>query len=136
MLAGDVFEHHRTALLSRPAFHRRLFRFGGLSAAIVVAALGFGTSGYHLLGRLPWVDAFLNAAMILTGMGPVDRMETDAAKLFSAVYALFSGLAFVTTIAVLFAPIVHRFFHRLHLDLEDADEATPGPGSHPPRDQA
>jgi hypothetical protein len=71
---------------------------------------------------LPWLDAVLNAAMILAGMGPVDRMQTNAGKLFATGYALASGVLFVTTVAVLFAPLVHRFLHHLHLELDDARE--------------
>jgi len=114
-----MFEHRRSPLLDRAAFLRRQRRFAGISAAIVAVALAVGSVGYHVFGELPWVDALLNAAMILTGMGPVDRMQSTAGKLFSTAYALASGLVFVTTVAVLFAPVVHRFFHRLHLELDD-----------------
>jgi hypothetical protein len=117
-----VFEHRHAPLLSPAAFSRRLLRFSALSASIVIGALGLGAVGYHALAGLPWLDAFLNASMILTGMGPVDRMETAGAKLFATGYALFSGITFVTTVAVLFAPVVHRFFHHLHLEIEDEDE--------------
>ena len=120
-----MFEHRRAPLLPATDFARRLLQFGAISAAIVVAALALGAAGYHEIAGLPWVDAVLNAAMILTGMGPVDRMETTAAKLFATFYALFSGVAFVTTVAVLFAPAVHRFFHRFHLELEEAEPLGP-----------
>ena len=79
-------------------------------------------AGYHCFGNLPWVDSFLNASMILTGMGPVDRMETDAGKLFSSFYALFSGVAFLTFVAVLFSPLYHRFMHKFHLDIEGKED--------------
>lgn len=83
---------------------------------VLLFSIGLGTVGYNLFGGLKWIDAFLNASMILTGMGPVDHIETASGKLFSAFYALFSGVAFLTFIAVLFAPIYHRFMHKLHLD--------------------
>jgi hypothetical protein len=118
-----MFEHHRTPLLPAAAFARRMARFAATSAVLVAGALALGVAGYHGIARLPWVDALLNAAMILSGMGPVDRMETTAAKLFATAYALFGGVAFVTTVAVLFAPLVHRFFHLLHLELEDDAES-------------
>ena len=114
-----MFEHHRAPLLSREDFLRRQLRFAVLSAAIVLGALAAGTLGYHTIEDLPWLDAQLNAAMILSGMGPVDRMQTSAGKLFASAYALVSGVLFVTTVAVLFAPVIHRFFHRLHLELEE-----------------
>ena len=82
----------------------------------MLCAVGFGTLGYHTAGRLNWIDAFLNASMILSGMGPVDRMETDAAKLFAALYALFSGLVFIGVIGLIMAPWIHRLFHWIHFE--------------------
>ena len=121
-----MFEHRRSAVLTPAEFAARLARFAGGSLAIVFGSLALGAAGYHGLGGLPWIDALLNAAMILTGMGPVDHMQTDAAKLFSAGYALFSGVAFITMVGVLFAPVVHRFFHRFHLEVdEDAEDESP-----------
>jgi hypothetical protein len=116
-----MFEHRRSPLLPVHRFAWRMVRFGALSVAIVAVALSIGAVGYHGIARLPWIDALLNAAMILTGMGPVDRMPTAAAKLFATAYALFAGVAFVTTVAVLFAPVVHRFFHHLHVELDDEE---------------
>ena len=116
-----MFEHRSAPLLPTTAFLSRQLRFAGISAGIVAASLALGSGGYHVFGGLSWLDAVLNAAMILTGMGPVDRMQTPAAKLFATAFALFSGVAFVTTTAVLFAPLAHRFFHRLHQDVDDDD---------------
>ncbi len=82
--------------------------------------VGLGTIGYREFGGLAWLDAFLNASMILGGMGPVDRMETPAAKLFAALYALFSGLLFVGFMGLVLAPWAHRMVHLFHLD--DASE--------------
>ena len=113
-----MFEQRGAPLLPVRHFALRLGRFGFASLGIVSAALALGAVGYHSVAGLPWIDALLNAAMILTGMGPVDRMETTAGKLFATAYALFSGLAFVSTAGVLFAPIVHRLFHHFHLELE------------------
>lgn len=118
-----LFEHHSEGLLPRRAFALRVARFGAVSGAIVGISLAFGAAGYHVFGGLPWVDALLNAAMILTGMGPVDRMETTSGKLFATFYALYSGVAFLSTVAVLLAPIAHRFLHALHVS---ADEDGPG----------
>jgi hypothetical protein len=117
-----VFEHRHAPLLPRFVFLRRQLRFTALSAAIVLGALAAGALGYHGIEGLPWLDALLNAAMILTGMGPVDRMQTSAGKLFATAYALASGVLFVTTVAVLFAPLVHRFLHRFHLELDGEPE--------------
>lgn len=118
-----LFEHHSARLLPWPAFGLRVARFAAVSSAIVGASLALGAVGYHVYGELPWVDALLNAAMILTGMGPVDRMETTAGKLFATGYALYSGVAFLSTTALLLAPIAHRFLHALHVSEDDgADE--------------
>ena len=81
-------------------------------------------AGYHLLEGLSWVDAFLNAAMLMGGMGPVNALQTDAGKMFAGCYALFSGLAFITSIGVVFAPVFHRFLHKFHLE-EAKREAKP-----------
>ncbi|HEX9019960.1 MAG TPA: hypothetical protein VF903_01725 [Nitrospirota bacterium] len=113
-----TFEHHKTPLLSRREFARRQLRYAGFSLLILIFSIGIGTGGYHVFGGLPWIDAFLNASMILTGMGPVDRLETTAGKLFASCYALFSGISFLTFVGVLFAPLYHRFLHKLHLDIE------------------
>ena len=110
------FEHRREPLIPTRAFLGRLFRSAVAAGALIAGALLIGICGYRWFGRLDWLDALLNASMILTGMGPVDRMETRAAKLFASAYALFSGVAFLTIIGVLIAPVVHRFIHRFHLE--------------------
>jgi hypothetical protein len=81
-----------------------------------------GAAGYHWLGGLGWIDALLNAAMILTGMGPVDHIDTVPGKLFATAYALYSGVAFLSSAAVLLAAPVHRFFHLMHIELDDEQE--------------
>jgi hypothetical protein len=111
-----MYEHRKSPLLPRPAFYARLARNALLALAIVTVSLGIGMAGYHGLERLPWLDAFENAAMILSGMGPVAAIQTSAGKFFAGCYALFSGLAFITAISVLFAPVFHRFIHKFHLE--------------------
>ncbi len=114
-----TLEHHKKPLLSRKEFAHRQLRYAGFSSLILLFSIGIGLAGYHFFGALPWIDAFLNASMILTGMGPVDRMETTAGKLFSSFYALFSGISFLMFVGVLFAPAYHRFLHKLHVDIEE-----------------
>lgn len=116
-----AFEHKREKLLPNHAFNRRMGMHAAAFAGLICTALAIGTLGYHAFGDLPWVDSLLNATMILTGMGPVDRMQGDGAKLFAAAYALFSGVLFLTSVGVLLAPVLHRFLHRFHL-AEDGDE--------------
>jgi hypothetical protein len=78
--------------------------------------LGTGIVGYHYIAGLSWIDSLLNASMILGGMGPVDPLKTDGAKIFASFYALFSGLAFIGIVSVLLAPFVHRLLHRVHAE--------------------
>jgi len=92
--------------------------------AIGAIALGIGVVGYHYIADLSWLDSLLNASMILTGMGPVDRMETCGAKLFASVYALFSGIVFLSASGIILAPVFHRIMHIIHLD---EDDQTPNP---------
>lgn len=120
--------HHHKPLPSRAVFALRLARNFLMAAGLVVVSLGLGMLGYHGLEGLSWLDAFLNAAMILAGMGQVSELHTTGGKLFAGGYAIFSGVVFLTMAAVLFAPVLHRFLHRTHLEIEP--EA--GPGQEPP----
>jgi hypothetical protein len=122
MLWLSTLERKGAPLASRAIFFLRVARNFLATLGIVGFSLGIGTLGYHYFGKVGWIDGFLNAAMILTGMGPVDRMETPDGKLFAAFYALYSGIVFLTMVVVLITPIYHRFIHRFHLDTErDAD---------------
>ena len=110
------FEHRGEPLLPLAHFWRRMLRGALVSFGLIGGSLAIGVLGYHSLAGLGWVDSILNASMILAGMGPVDPMTSTTAKLFASVYALFSGVTFLTSAGVLFAPIVHRFMHRFHFD--------------------
>ena len=126
-----MYETKDEPLLPRPQFLARMVGSFGLTIPIVAFSLLIGGTGYHYLGRLPWIDAFLNASMILTGMGPVDPMRTTPGKLFAMSYALFSGIAFLSMMAILLAPVTHRFLHKFHLagdDDDPADEPPPNGG--------
>jgi hypothetical protein len=81
-----------------------------------------GMAGYHGFEKLSWLDAFLNAAMILSGMGPVATIQTSVGKLFAGCYALFSGLALITTLAVIIAPLFHRFLHKFHMEADSHEK--------------
>ena len=118
-----MFEHRQQPLVPRGVFLSRLAKHAGVATLLVGGTLGIGMAGYHWLERLPWVDAYLNAAMILGGMGPVAELHTTAGKLFAGTYALFAGIIFLAGVSVVFAPIAHRALHRFHL----ADEATQAP---------
>ena len=112
------YESRHRPLLHPHQFLRRMLRSIGASAALTVFSLGAGMLGYHWTEGLNWVDSFANAAMILSGMGPLQPIQTDPGKLFAGCYALYSGLVIVLTVGVLAAPIVHRFMHRFHLEDE------------------
>lgn len=114
-----MFEHHSKPLISKEKYLKRVFKSISISAVIIFLSLSIGISGYHYIAHLSWIDSLLNASMILTGMGPVNAMSTFSAKLFASFYALFSGIAFLTTIAVIVAPILHRFLHRLHIEEDE-----------------
>lgn len=114
-------------LSSRQHFVRRLAGNLSFAGALVIASLAMGTVGYHLSEGMNWIDSLFNAAMILTGMGPAKELSHDAAKLFATFYALFSGIVFLTTAALVLIPVAHRVLHRFHLELEGRDEAEPRP---------
>jgi hypothetical protein len=111
-----VYEPKHRPLLTRVEFAKRVARRFILALLVLGAALGIGVLGYHHLGGLSWIDSLLNASMILGGMGPVDPIHSDAAKIFASCYALFSGLAFIGIASLLVAPFAHRFLHRFHLE--------------------
>ncbi len=112
------FEHRSQPLANRRRFFHRLAVHGGAALLVVGLSLMVGAAGYHFTAGLAWLDALLNAAMILTGMGPVDPIHTTAGKLFATAYALYSGVVFLVVAGLLMAPFVHRLLHRLHLDVE------------------
>jgi hypothetical protein len=116
-----------TPLLPRRQYLARLARSVCLGLSIIAVCLGIGMVGYHCLEKLSWIDAFLNAAMILSGMGPVATLQTTAGKLFAGCYALFSGLALVSIIGIIMAPVVLRFLHKFHLDLHGNKNASGKP---------
>lgn len=113
-----MYEHRRQPLVPRPIFYRRVARNFGIACLILGLSLGLGMAGYHFLEHMLWLDAFVNAAMILSGMGPVGELKTDSGKFFAGCYALFSGLAFIGAIGIVITPIFHRFIHKFHLEAE------------------
>jgi hypothetical protein len=110
------FEHRGQEVASLKQFFLRLGSYGLFSLILISFSLGIGISGYHFLGQLNWLDSFHMSCMILTGMGPVAEMTTVGAKIFSSIYALYSGVAFLSIAAVFFAPIIHRLLHILHVE--------------------
>lgn len=111
-----MFESKKKSVISRRKFAERQLRFSLYSMLIVAFSLAIGVLGYMATEGLSLLDALLNACMILTGMGPVNPMTTDASKLFASFYALYSGIAFLSVMALIIAPVAHRFIHKHHLD--------------------
>ncbi len=111
-----MYESRKHPLLSRAQFVKRVAGHFIIALIVLGAGLAIGVLGYHVLGKLNWVDSFLNASMILGGMGPVDPLPSQPAKIFASCYALFAGLAFVGIASLIIAPFAHRMLHRFHLD--------------------
>src|ERR1700682_6311207 len=111
-----MYESRKQKMLTRPQFALRVLMHLAVAGGTIAVSLLVGVVGYHSLGRLPRVDSLLNASMILGGMGPVDTLRSNAAKIFASVYALFSGIVFIGVLGVLLAPFVHRAMHKFHID--------------------
>jgi hypothetical protein len=111
-----LYEHRSQPLISRRKFAYRVWLHFLVASGIVLGSLVAGMAGYHMLARFSWIDSFLNASMLLGGMGPVGDIPTSSGKIFAGVYALYAGLVLIAASAVLLAPVLHRLLHRLHLE--------------------
>jgi hypothetical protein len=105
---------HQAVFHNRQQFISRVLRNFALGFSLILGSLLLGMMGYHHFENMSWIDAYVNASMILSGMGPVSELKTDAGKIFAGTYALFSGIFFLISIAIVVAPLFHRFFHKLH----------------------
>ncbi|MBU3679762.1 MAG: hypothetical protein FGM32_09180 [Candidatus Kapabacteria bacterium] len=111
-----MYERHTSPLISRAAFVRRVIVHVSASGVLIAASLIIGMMGYALFEGLSWEDSFLNASMILGGMGPVNMPQTDAGKIFAGCYALYAGLVFLIALAIVITPVFHRVLHVFHID--------------------
>lgn len=116
-----TFEHKSRPLVAARIFYRRILKNLFIATFILSICLLIGILGYHYIAHIVWIDAIHNASMILSGMGPVVEIKNTAGKLFSSAYALFSGVAFITNIGLLLAPVAHRLFHSLHVECEKVE---------------
>ncbi len=116
-----MFEHHTQQLLPRREFIRRLGWSVTTGAGLIAFSLSVGMLGYHWFCGLAWIDAFLDAAMIMSGMGPLSPIATTAGKLFAGCYAIYCGIALIGTTGIIFAPVIHRALHRFHLEDSSTD---------------
>src|SRR5262249_36316875 len=111
-----MYEPRSAPLLSRRRFFQRMVGHLFWAGALVAVSLVLGTIGYHRLGGMAWVDAVLNAAMLLCGMGQVGEVATSSGKIFAALYALYAGLVLIGVTTILLAPVLHRVLHSVHLE--------------------
>jgi hypothetical protein len=116
-----MYEHKHDPLLPVAKFKRRLVHHASIAMGIVTVSLAMGVIGFHFLSGIAWIDALLNASMLLGGMGPVGDLQDwpAAGKIFASIYALYSGIIFLIAAGLLFAPVFHRFLHHFHLELTD-----------------
>ncbi len=114
-----MYERRHQPLAPLPVFRRRLIGAGSVGMGLVAISLAVGIAGYMATEHLAALDAFLNAAMILSGMGPLHNPQSAGGKLFAGLYALYCGFAVLGIAAIMFAPVVHRLFHRFHIEAED-----------------
>lgn len=110
---------HLKNLPEQKHYTNKILRSSIAGILVIVISLLIGIVGYHHFFKLNWVDSLYNASMILTGMGPVDRADNDAGKVFASFYAVYSGVTFLTSVAIILSPVVHRFLHKLKLDIEE-----------------
>ena len=115
-----MFEKKNQPLVSTSAFLKRMLWNLFVATGLLVICLAIGILGYHYTDNIKWIDALHNASMILSGMGPVVEIKSTVGKLFSSFYALFSGVAFITNIGIVLAPMAHRIYHTLHVSEEAA----------------
>jgi hypothetical protein len=111
-----IYEHKMEKPLSTRAFLRRMMNHGLFVAVVVSVSVAIGTLGYHALGQELWLDSFVNACMLLGGMGQVGDVQPTAGKFFSAIFSLYSGLVFIVSLTTFFAPVMHRVIHKFHWD--------------------
>ena len=117
-----MFERKHEKLVPVSVFATRLSASIAIAGVLALIALSVGVAGYHWIAGLAWVDALLDASMILGGMGPVNSLPTNAAKIFASGYALFSGLVFIAVMGIVLSPIAHRMLHKFHIDEKDSQK--------------
>jgi hypothetical protein len=111
-----MYEHKKQPIVPIKTFYKRVLKNIVLALAVMIFCLLIGVIGYHYTAGSGWLDSLHNASMILSGMGPVIEIKTDGGKWFSSFYALFSGVVFISNIGIILAPVLHRLYHRLHLE--------------------
>lgn len=130
MITKKKLERRGQKVLSPPEFRRRLAGFVLVAGLVALGALAGGMLGYHHFEELSWTDSFLNASMILSGMGPVEQeFKSEGGKIFAGIYALFSGTVFLAVAGLVFAPLIHRLLHKFHFDEDQVEDLQDDGGS-------
>jgi uncharacterized protein involved in cysteine biosynthesis len=114
-----LYESKKHPLISRRRFLRRMAKHTVVASVLIVVSLVLGITGYMHYEHLDWIEALLNSAMLLGGMGPVDMPQTEGGKLFASFYALYAGFVLLAAVGFLMAPVAHRLLHRFHLAEEE-----------------
>jgi len=116
---AEMFERRHEKLAPFSVFVKRMAMSVGMAVIMIAVSLSVGIAGYHWLAGFEWIDSLLEASMILGGMGPIKELPTSGAKIFAALYALFSGLVFIGIMGVVLAPLAHRMMHKFLVDDKD-----------------
>src|SRR5439155_26811605 len=116
------YERRVDDLAPRSVFIQRIIGSLAIALGVIAIGLSLGISGYHFIAGFDWIDSLLEASMILGGMGPIKELPNDTAKIFAALYALFSGLIFIALMGIILSPVAHRIMHKFHVDDEDVDK--------------
>jgi len=117
-----IFEGRSEQLAPVSVFVKRIIGSLAMAVGLIAVVLLIGLAGYHYLAGFTWIDSLLEASMLLGGMGPVNELPNDSAKIFASAYALFSGLVFIAVMGLVLSPIVHRVLHKFHVDEKDVDK--------------
>lgn len=115
------YERRPDELAPRSIFIKRILGALGIALALILFSLGIGIAGYHFIAGFDLVDSLLEASMILGGMGPVNELHGDGAKLFASIYALYSGLVVIALMGIMLSPVAHRIMHKFHVDEKDVE---------------
>jgi len=118
-----IFEHHKQALASKDVFIKRVARCVWVAGLLLASTISVGTLVYRYVENLSWVNAVMNAVMVMTGLGLVDTLHTTFAKIFTTFYAIITAIVFYMVLAIIFAPLIHRFLHEFHLEMDREDDS-------------
>ena len=118
----SIFEHHKQQVATKHIFIKRLIKCFWVASIMLTVTILMGALVYHGVERLAWVDSFMNAVMIMTGLGLVDTLHSTAAKIFTIFYAVITAIVFYMVLAIIFAPLIHRFLHEFHLEMEQMED--------------